>query len=104
LADELFFGGAAGAGKTAVLLGLALTAHTKSIIFRREYPQLKDIVTYSHDIVGKRGRFNGQGWKLDDGRSLEFGAVQYEHDVNRDQGRAHDLKAFDELSNFTEFQ
>jgi hypothetical protein len=106
-ADELFYGGAAGGGKSDLLIGLALTAHSKSIIFRREYPQLKDIVERSREIIGSQGRFNGQAniWRrLPGGRTLEFGAVQYEEDVNKYQGRPHDLKAFDELPNFTEFQ
>jgi hypothetical protein len=105
-ADELFYGGAAGGGKTDLVLGLASTAHTKSIIFRREYPQLKDIIDRSVQIIGQQGRFNGQAaiWRMNDGRTIEFGAVQHESDVNKFQGRAHDLKAFDELPNFTEFQ
>ncbi|MBK8772689.1 MAG: terminase, partial [Rhizobiales bacterium] len=104
-ADEIFYGGAAGGGKTDLLLGLALTAHARSIIFRREYPQLKAIVDRSYELVGDQGRFNVQSntWKLD-GRTLEFGAVQYDHDVNKYQGRPHDLKCFDELPNFTEYQ
>jgi len=40
-ADELFFGGAAGPGKTQLLLGLAYTRHHRSVIFRREYTQLR---------------------------------------------------------------
>lgn len=104
-ADELFFGGAAGGGKSDLELGLALTAHAKSIIFRREYPQLKDMIDRSREIVGNRGRFNANlnVWKLS-GRTLEFGAVQHESDVGKYQGRPHDLKCFDELPNFTEFQ
>lgn len=105
-ADELFYGGAAGGGKSDLLLGLAFTFHAKSIIFRREYPQLKDIVERSQEIAGGFGKFNGHNlvWKTRDGRSLEFGAVQHENDASKYQGRPHDLKAFDELPNFTEFQ
>ncbi|NJK43954.1 MAG: trehalose-6-phosphate synthase, partial [Pleurocapsa sp. SU_196_0] len=42
-ADRLFYGGAAGGGKTDLLLGLALYAHTRSIIFRRENSQVEGI-------------------------------------------------------------
>lgn len=110
-ADELFYGGAAGGGKTDLLLGLALTAHRDSIIFRREYPQLKGILKRSREIVGQRGRFNGATliWhSLPGGRSLEFGAVQHDSETKDDkqkfQGRAHDLKGFDELPHFTQAQ
>jgi hypothetical protein len=67
---------------------------------------LKAIIERSREIVGDRGAFNGQAamWRLDDGRHLEFGAVQYAHDVTKFQGRPHDLKAFDELPNFLESQ
>lgn len=104
-ADELFYGGAAGGGKTDLLLGLALAAHRKSIIFRREYPQLKDIVERSKELVGHARGFNGQAnlWHLP-GRTIEFGAVQHEDFVAKYKGRPHDLKAFDEVSDFTESQ
>lgn len=105
-ADELFYGGAAGGGKTDLLIGLALTAHRRSIIFRREYPQLKAIVDRCAEIIGEAGRFNVQSntWRMRDGRLLELGAAQYEKDVRKYQGRPHDLKCFDELPNFTEYQ
>lgn len=105
-ADELFYGGSAGGGKTDLEIGLAVTAHRRSIIFRREYKQLRDIIDRSREIIGNRGQFNQQTnvWKIEGGRSLELGAVQYEHDVDGFQGRAHDLKEFDELPQFTERQ
>ena len=105
-ADELFYGGAAGGGKTDLLLGLALTQHRRSILFRREYPQLKAIIDRGSELVGTAGRFNVQSntWRMSDGRVVELGAVQYEHDVRKYQGRPHDLKGFDELTNFTEYQ
>jgi hypothetical protein len=105
-ADEIFYGGAAGGGKTDLLIGLALTAHQRTIIFRREYPQLKAIVDRCAEIIGDAGRFNVQSntWRMRDGRLLELGAAQHEKDVRKYQGRPHDLKCFDELPNFTEFQ
>ena len=42
-ADLLLYGGAAGGGKTDLLLGLALTAHERAVIFRRAYADLKGI-------------------------------------------------------------
>ena len=107
-ADELFYGGSAGGGKTDLLVGLAITAHRKSIIFRRELRQQRDIIERARGLLNASGaRYNGQDllWRdIPGGRSLEFGAVQYEPDVERYQGRAHDLKAFDELTHFTEYQ
>ncbi len=106
LADEIFYGGAAGGGKSDLLLGLAFTQHRRSIIYRREYPQLKALIERSREIVGSAGNFNQQQntWRLRDGRMLEFGAVQYETDVAKYQGRPHDFIGFDELPNFSQHQ
>ena len=105
-ADELFYGGAAGAGKSALLAGLAVEAHTKSIIFRREYPQIRGLVDEVARIVGTREGYNGQDrvWKLGADKVLEFGSVQHEDDKEKYQGRAHDFKGFDEITAFTESQ
>jgi hypothetical protein len=108
-ADEVFFGGSAGGGKSDLLIGAALSLHRKAIIFRRDYPQLKDIVARSKEIIGERGAYNGQDriWRSLPGdggppRTLEFGAVHLEDDKNKYKGRAHDLKCFDELPEFSE--
>src|SRR5262249_42141153 len=98
-ADEVFFGGAAGPGKTQLLLGLAYTAHRQSIVFRREFSQLREIIEQATHMIGANGSYNGQEhiWRLHDGRLIEFGSVQHEGDVRKYQGRPHDLLAFDEL-------
>ena len=107
-ADETFYGGAAGGGKTDLILGLALTAHKDSIIFRREYPQLKGLVKRGKKILqGTGARYNSteKTWNgLPDKRALEFGACQHEDDVEKFQGRPHDLKAIDEISHFSKAQ
>lgn len=105
-ADELFYGGAAGGGKTELLLGLALTAHRSSIIFRREFPQLRDIIERSRTLTEGAADYNGSEHmiRLHEGRRVEFGAVQHEWDKQKYQGRAHDLKAYDELPQLTQSQ
>lgn len=107
-ADETFFGGAAGGGKSALLVGLAVEKHKRSIIFRREYPQIRGLVDEAARILGTREGYNGQErvWRIpgDADRILEFGSVPHEDDKERYQGRAHDLKGFDEITGFTESQ
>lgn len=105
-ADVLGYGGGAGGGKTDLLLGLASTAHTKSVIFRRELAQLEGLETRAHEMFDGKGRFNStkHRWRLEDGRQVEFGGVEQEKDVGKWQGRPHDLKAFDELCYFSEYQ
>jgi len=105
-ADETFYGGAAGGGKTSLLIGLAVECHKHSAIFRRVYPNLKEIIRNCRDIIKDVAQENksDKTWTYPDGRTIEFGAVQYEDNKSDWQGRAHDLKAFDELPEFTESQ
>src|SRR4051812_11492600 len=51
-ADELFYGGSAGAGKTGLLIGLATTAHTNSLILRRENTQARAISDMIEESLG----------------------------------------------------
>ena len=107
LADELFFGGAAGGSKTDLLLGLALTNHHRAIIFRRESTQLQGILDRLHnEILRSRDGYNGQEkiQRLSRGRQLEFGSCPNLGDEQKYQGRPHDLKAFDEICHFLESQ
>lgn len=105
-ADELFYGGAAGGGKTDLVLGLATECHQQSVIFRRVYPNLKAVMHRARQIIGDHAKENKSDkiWSWPDGRTLEFGAIQYEDNKTDWQGRPHDLKAFDELPEFTKSQ
>jgi hypothetical protein len=103
-ADETLYGGAAGGGKSDWLLGTALTRHRRSIIFRREYPQVRALAERSKEIIRDEGVFNQTEllWRLADERTLEFGAVQHDQDKDKYQGRPHDFIGFDEGAHFTE--
>lgn len=109
LADDLFYGGAAGGGKSDLLLGLANTAHFRSIIFRREFAQLEGLEERAQELYGhnEAARFNGtkHRWRwFDSGKLVEFGSSQEVNDVMKYQGRPHDLVGFDEIPHFTKFQ
>lgn len=103
-ADELFYGGAAGGGKTDLLLGAALTRHSRAIIFRRQSNELIEITRRGEEIVGHRNGYNSQyhTWRAPSDRCewLEFGHCQHLGDEKAYQGRPHDLKAFDEITRF----
>lgn len=107
-ADITGYGGSAGGGKTDLALGLAHLKHENSIIFRREFPQLKGMIKRSTELflpIG--GRYAGSPnpwWRWSDARSIEFGAVQHVGDEKKYQGQPHDLLVFDEATEFAELQ
>jgi hypothetical protein len=108
LAAELFFGGQMGGGKSSCAVGVAVTEHERSIIFRREYSQIRGLEDEATKILGgSRTGYNSQDkvWRIPGtDRVLEFGSCPHEWDVQRYQGRAHDYVSFDEISNFTKSQ
>lgn len=102
-ADVIGYGGAAGAGKTDLLIGKAITQHTMSLIMRREYTQMKGIIQRMTEIMGGREGYNGQDklWRIPAGnRLVEFGSVPNLGDEVNFQGRPRDLLGIDEAANF----
>lgn len=105
-ADELFYGGAAGGGKTDLLIGLAAECHSNSAIFRRTYKNLRGITIRANEIIGDHAEANksDKTWTFPSGRLIELGAMQYEDDKEDWQGRPHDFKGYDEVPTLTEGQ
>lgn len=105
-ADELFYGGSAGGGKSDILMGLALTAHKNSLLLRRTNKEASKFIKRLEEICGSRDGWNGQLATLTrpDGRIIETGGCQLEEDKQKYKGDPHDLIGFDEVSDFTETQ
>ncbi len=102
LADELFFGGAAGGGKTDFLIGLGATAHQRTLILRSEAAQLTGIKDRIRAIIGHGDRLKEVGHggilRTRDGRMVELAGCRTWADANSKwRGRDHDLKGYDEL-------
>lgn len=99
-ADELFYGGQPGGGKTDLILGLALTQHDRSLILRRRALDLAAIKVRFTEITGKvpanETRINSQ--------YIQMGGCKDEGSKYKYQGQAHDLKAFDEVNQFLQSQ
>lgn len=94
-ADLLLFGGSAAGGKSALCVGLALTAHRKSLIMRPQYTELTDLIDKTLKFYGSRDGFNGSSppsLKTPDARFIQFGACANPGDEHAWQGQEHDLK------------
>jgi hypothetical protein len=103
-ADIIGYGGAAGGGKTDLLLGFVGTKQTHSIIFRRVFPLLEGIETRGKEMYGHEGYNQSlHRWDLGE-RTIRLSAVQYEDDKKNFQGRPHDFYGFDEATEFSESQ
>lgn len=112
-AFEALYGGQAGGGKSEALLMAALRHIPKpdyrALLLRRTFPELKrSLIDRSmkwYPIVG--GEFTGSPtpmWRFPSGAVIEFGHLQYEHDVHAYMSAEYQFIGFDELSLFTESQ
>lgn len=104
-ADELLYGGEPGGGKSDLGIGLSLTAHQRSLVLRRTNKEADKLPDRYEEIIGNRKGFNGQSgtWRLP-GRTIDIGGCQLEKDKQKRKGIPHDLKFFDELTDFTKTQ
>src|SRR5438874_2276652 len=82
-ADELFYGGEAGGGKTDLGIGLALTEHKRSLLLRRINKDAVKIKPRIEKILVQR-------WKLKD-RQIDIAGCEQESDKQRFKGDPHDL-------------
>jgi hypothetical protein len=99
-ADELFYGGQPAGGKSDLILGLALTAHQRSLILRRRALDLAAIKSRFQEITGRS--LGLEAWVND--RYIQAAGCKDEGSKYKFQGQAHDLKAFDEITQFTRSQ
>lgn len=106
LADELFYGGEAGGGKTDLLLGTSLSSHRRSLLLRRLNGEVAGLYERLEQILGHKKGFSASPspiWRFP-GRQIRFGGVQYLDDRKKHQGTPNDLIGFDEIANFLELQ
>lgn len=106
-AQILLYGGQGGGGKSDLGLGLAFTAHRRSLILRRKYANLGSLTGRALEINGSRNGYNGSPPPLlrtEDGRYIQFAGNQHLGDEQDWQGQPFDLKVFDEATQFLEAQ
>lgn len=110
--EELLFGGARGGGKSDFLLGdfchevNEYGADWRGIMFRRSYPQLDELLTQSHRVIGDSfpdARFIGgdaREWRFTSGATLKFRHLGCDADAEKYQGHQYTWIGFDELGNW----
>ena len=106
-ADVLYYGGQGGGGKSDLLLGLGFTAHSRSLIVRRQYTDLSALIDRALEINGSRKGYNGSTpprLTIDESRLIDFGAAAKPGDEQAWQGRPHDLLGIEEAAQFHESQ
>lgn len=94
---------------TAVLIGLAITRHHRSLILRRNAVNTPEIVDQlKRYTFGSGASWRGLGYggtmTMADGRTIEIGGCDHEDDKEKYQGRPHDGLFFDEVPHFTKSQ
>lgn len=110
-AYETMFGGTKGPGKTDSLLREGLRQIKKpnyrAIIFRRTYPNLREVIDRSFKYFpAAGGKYNAQEhrWHFPSGAKYAFGHVNHEADKYTYQGHEYHFLGFDQVEEFTESQ
>lgn len=104
-ADELYYGGEAGGGKSDLLLGLAINCHQRAVIFREVKDDARELGQRLCSILGSTAGYNDQMARWRSGKQeIAFEGMPNEEDKQRHKGRPRDLHGFDEIPDFTETQ
>ena len=111
----MFYGGAAGGGKSDALLGFSIGRRIKypgsaGLFLRRSYADLSKAgaaISRSQEILAGTGAaWNGteHKWRFPNGSVLEFGYMQTEDDRYNYQSAAYEDICWDEVTEFSELQ
>lgn len=104
-ANVIGYGGAAGGGKSSMLLGKAFTQFRRAVIYRLNNGDLQDIIEYGDQILDGLATFvrgEKRRWELPDGRFCMATSAERIKDLRKYRGRARDFIGVDEASEFDE--
>jgi hypothetical protein len=104
-ADVIGYGGAAGGGKTDLLLGKAFTQFKRGVIYRLNNPDLQDIIERGDEILDGQAFFvrgEKRRWDLPNGGFCMATSAERIRDLRKYRGRARDFIGIDEASEFDE--
>jgi len=105
--DELFYGGAAGGGKSDFLLGDFLQdvptygAAWRGVIFRRTYPELEELIARSKELFPQSGgewKEQPKWWTWPNGAIFRMRYLERPDDALRYQGHQYTWIGWDELT------
>ena len=108
---EVFYGGAAGGGKSDALVAEALRQvhipHYKGLLLRKTFPECREIIDkslYMYKSAFPSAKYNAteHRWTFPSGAKIDFGSLQYEQDKMKYQGQAFQYIGVDELTSFLE--
>ena len=113
-ADIVIGGGAAGCGKTQVLLLDPIRNYDvkgfEAVIFRQTSTQIHggdglwDKSTTLYPYLGARPIKSKSTWVIPDGMKMKFSYMQHDSDVMNHQGLGYGYVGFDELTHFSKYQ
>lgn len=112
-AFEIFYGGAAGGGKSDGLVAAGLQdvkmwgAHSRCIIFRQSREELSELLEradYMYTPQGaefrQKGKWGTNVYEFPSGGRVQFSYLERDEQVRRYQGKQFTLVGFDELGNY----
>ena len=112
-ADELFYGGAKGGGKSDFLLadylrGVKYGKDHRGIIFRKTYNELEELQSRAQEIyprlgahfVGASAIKESRAWHFPSGSTMKMRFLEREQDVHSYQGQQFTWIGWDELTNW----
>lgn len=108
-ADEIFFGGARGGGKSSGVQGDWLThgnqygRYARGIIFRKTYPEFEEILDQTHQVFPRfTGRYlvSKRTWIFRNGATLKLRYLEKQNDHNRYLGHQYTWMGFEELGSW----
>jgi hypothetical protein len=106
-ADILLYGGKQAGGKSALLIGLAVNEHKRSLIVRREFVDLEGIIDNAKGMLGTSEGFVGGSrpkYRKPDGGVIHFEGIGSKdgHIDSGKQGTARDFIGVDEAAQLPE--
>lgn len=99
-ADELLYGGQAGGGKSAFLVGYGLNEAQEGVIFRNGFKNLVDLENFAVKLLGTDEFLTRQlhTFRLPGGRMLELASLEQPGSELDRQGLRRDFVGFDEAT------